>query len=332
MSESKRILIVGAGGIGKKHIKAFKAADPAVRLYVIEPRDTARAEAAQMGAVVLESSWDDVRLSEFDGVVICAPAPLHVPYVSRCLVERVPVLTEKPLSHTLDGVEELVRLSEAEGAPPSGVAYTRRYIPVHEQAREMVASGKLGKMLVGRITSGQPFASYRPDYRQIYFARREMGGGCMLDFTSHFIDLMQFYLGPVKSACGYCSHSALEGVEVEDTTAVALQFEEPGVTGVIHANQYQPVNENIIDFCGADSCLRIVEPEWSARLFRKGDADWQPLAVSGADYAEGLRRQAEVFMRAIDGGPPMHTSIRDAANTLRVCLEVLATAAQGLPC
>ncbi len=323
MPEAHRILIVGAGGIGKKHIRAFLAASTSVQIYVVEPREAARAEAAQMGADVVESAWEDVNLNEFDGVVICAPAPLHVPYVTRCLVERVPVLTEKPLSHTLDGVEELVRLSESDGAPPSGVAYTRRYIALHENVQALVASGALGKMLLCRVAAGQPFASYRPDYRQIYYARREMGGGCLLDFTSHFIDLVQFYLGPVESACGYCSHASLEGVSVEDTTALSLKFEEPGVTGVIHVNQYQPLNENVIDFCGADSCLRILEPEWTARVFKAGDQEWHPLALDGGDYADGLRRQAQAFLRAIDGGPAMRTSIRDAANTLRVCMEIM---------
>ena len=202
----KRILIVGAGGIGLKHMRAMGALDVPPRLAVIEPRPDARARAAELGVEVLDSDWEGVDLSQFDGVVICAPAPMHVPMLARCLSEGVPVLTEKPLSQAWDGVEELIALADKEGAPPSGVAYTRRYVPAHRKAQEIVASGELGPILAVRVLAGQPFTSYRPDYRQTYYASRAMGGGCTLDFASHFVDLVQFYAGPINSICGYPRH------------------------------------------------------------------------------------------------------------------------------
>ena len=174
-------------------MRAFNALDPRPRLVAIDPRAEARARAAsEFGAEVPDSDWDSLDLSAFDGVVICAPAPMHVPYAARCLREGIPVLSEKPLSHSWEGVDELVDLSKREGSPPSGVAYVRRYHPAHERAHELLASGELGEMLAVRITAGQPFTKYRPDYRQIYYASREQGGGCMLDSASHFVDLVQW--------------------------------------------------------------------------------------------------------------------------------------------
>ena len=324
MAVRKRILIVGAGGIGLKHIRAFNSLDSPPRLSAIDPRAEAGARARESGVEVLDNAWEDLSLPDFDGVVICAPAPMHVPFAARCLREGVAVLSEKPLSHAWDGVEDLVELARGSAAPPSGVAYTRRYIPAHERARDMVASGKLGRMLVARITAGQPFTTYRPNYRQIYYASRAQGGGCVLDFASHFIDLMQFYLGPIKSAAGYCRHSALEGVEVEDTVAAAFDF-SGGALGTLHVNQYQPVNESIIDFCGVDSCLRVLEPGFTGKVFRTGSQEWEELDLGPGDYGEALKRQAAAFLAAIDGGPPMRTGIADAANTLRMCLDLLET-------
>ena len=126
----KRILIVGAGGIGLKHIRAFNGVEPRP---TCTPSTRARSRshrAAELGAEPLDAGWDSLDLSQFDGVVICAPAPFHVPMASRCITEGVPVLSEKPLSHAWDGVEELIELSEGPIAPPSGVAYVRRYHPL----------------------------------------------------------------------------------------------------------------------------------------------------------------------------------------------------------
>ncbi len=322
MSTAKHILIVGTGSIGLKQLKAFSALKPKPLLTAIDPRPEARERAkSEFGAEILDKDWESLDIRQFDGVVICSPAPTHVPYSMRCLAEGVPVLSEKPLSHSFDDVDELIRLAEKPGAPPSGVAYVRRYHPAHEKARELVKSGALGKILVARINGGQPFTTYRPDYRQIYYARRDQGGGCLLDCATHFIDLVQWYMGPIAEICGYADRLALEGVEVEDTVALSCRFEENGALGTVHINQFQPVNENILDFAGADGFVRVVEPEFTCKIFRK---EWEDVPVEKADYADALRRQAAAFLEAIDGGSPMRTSFADAAHTLRICLDLMA--------
>lgn len=326
MAGRKQILIVGAGGIGLKHIKAFNALENPPRLFAIDPRPESRARAAELGAEPLDASWDSLDLSEFDGIVVCAPAPMHVPYAMRCLREGVPVLSEKPLSHAWDGVERLVDAASKPDAPTSGVAYVRRYHPAHERARDFLASGALGEMLETRIVGGQPFTTYRPDYRQIYYASRAMGGGCLLDCASHMIDLVQYYLGAADSMCGHIRHLALEGVEVEDTVSLSLDFRS-GALGTIHVNQFQPLNETCIEFSSVDGMMRIVEPGFACRIWRKGATDWEDFEVEPGDYAYALQLQAGAFIAAIDGGPPMRTSFAEAANTLRLCLDVLEKSA-----
>ena len=323
---TRRILIVGAGSIGLKHVRAFGSLEPPPSLVTIDPSPDARSRAAELGAEALDTDWDALDISAFDGVVICAPAPMHVPYATRCLHEGVPVLSEKPLSHSWDGVDELIELAEREGSPPSGVAYVRRYHPAHERAREFLASGELGTMLETHVIAGQPFTKYRPDYREIYYASRAQGGGCLLDCASHFIDLVQWYLGPIESTCGFVRHLALEGVEVEDTVAISLDFADQGALGTLHVNQFQPLNESRIEFCGVDGVVRIDEPSFQCQIWRKSCETWEELEVQPGDYAEALRRQAAAFLTAIDGGPPMRTSIADAAHTLRLCLDLLESA------
>lgn len=318
----RRILVVGTGGIGMKHIKAFGSLDAKVRLSAIDTRREALAQAAQLGVETLDSTWEDLNLSPFDGVVICAPAPAHVHYATRCLREGIPVLSEKPLSHSWDGVDDLLELAGREGASPSGVAYVRRYHPAYEHVRDFLASGEIGEMLTIRMIGGQHFPTFRPDYRETYYSSREMGGGCLLDCASHFIDLVQWYMGPIAEMNGFIDHLALDGVDVEDTAVLSMKFEERTL-GSVHINQFQPANENILEFCGLDGVLRVEGPEYRCRVWRKKSADWSDLPLPTADYPEAFRRQASAFMAAIDGGPPLRTSIAEAAMTLRLCLDIL---------
>ncbi len=318
---AKRILMVGAGGIGLKHIRFFNALDNAPNLSVIDPNPESCAKAAELGAEILQTAWDSINLPDFDGVLITAPAPFHIPYASRCLTEGIPVLSEKPLSHTWDGVEGIIELAQQAKAP-SGVAYVRRYHPVHQGAREFLQNGGLGEILDMRVFGGQPYYQYRPDYRKIYYASHAMGGGCLLDCASHMIDLAQYYLGPAASMTGMIRHLALEGVEVEDTVSLSLNFAN-GKLGTMHINQFQPANETFVEFSGVDGVLRIMEPSFTCRVWRKGADDWADLPVEQGDITDAFKRQAATFLQAIDGKAEMRTSFADAANTLRLCLDVL---------
>ena len=115
------------------------------------------------------------------------------------------------------------------------------------------------------------------------------------------------------------------GVEVEDVVALSLDFQSRAL-GSLHVNQYQPLNESRIEFCGVDGVLRIIEPGFACQIWRKDSEDWEDLDVEPGDYAEGLRRQAAAFLASIEGGPPMRTSIPEAAHTLRLCLDLLENA------
>jgi predicted dehydrogenase len=319
---AKRILMIGAGGIGLKHIRFFSSLEEPPRLSVLDPNPESTAKASELGAEILQTGWDSIDLSDFDGAIICAPAPFHIPYASRCLNEGLPVLSEKPLSHTWDGVEGIVDLA-GQVRTPSGVAYVRRYHPVHERASEFLSGGGLGEILDVKVFGGQPYYQYRPDYRKIYYASHAMGGGCLLDCASHMVDLVQYYLGPADTMSGRIRHLALEGVEVEDTVSLSLDF-RAGALGTMHINQFQPANETCIEFAGMGGVLRIIEPAFTCMIWRKGSESWEDLPTEPGDVAEAFRRQAKAFLDVIDGGPPMRTSFADAAGTLRLCLDVMS--------
>lgn len=113
-----RILIVGAGGIGRRHIAAFLRAGWKVLACDTDPEKLR----AAYKAFPLEgafSNFSDVGITKYDAVLIATPAPWHVPMATRCAEEGVPFLVEKPLSANLEGVEQLMALSGGNPHPSS---------------------------------------------------------------------------------------------------------------------------------------------------------------------------------------------------------------------
>src|SRR5262245_57293011 len=112
-----RILVVGVGSIGERHVRCMLATERA-DVAICEPNATVReAVAAKYAVTGTFSSLEEAAAHGFDGAVIATPATFHVPQ-ARALVERsIPVLIEKPLSLDVGGLPKLETEIAARGVP-----------------------------------------------------------------------------------------------------------------------------------------------------------------------------------------------------------------------
>ena len=140
----KNILIVGAGGIGTRHIRCFLKTKRC-RVSVCEPRSEKLKEIKQ--EYPIKDAFKDftaVNLRNFDGVVICTPPNLHIPMAQRCADEGVHFLLEKPLSLNLKGIEELKATIKNKGIV-AGVAYVYRNTKVLSGLSKELMMAKLDR-------------------------------------------------------------------------------------------------------------------------------------------------------------------------------------------
>jgi len=316
------ILVVGAGGIGRKHIPAFLKAGWRVSACDVDPERLGRAR----DAFALEGTFGDfwsVDLGDFDAVLISTPAPWHVPMATRCVEEGVPFLVEKPLSVSLEGVERLLRLVEGK-AVPCAVGFTRRSVPSFRRFGELLKGGVAGEVKLGLFNISQDYPKYRPDYNRIYFARKDMGGGCILDVVSHIVDLAQWYLGkPEDGGALYGKLSFGPEVETEDTAIVFGKF--GGKLASIVSNLFQKPYRVDIEMVGEEGNIRyLAEDRDTSRILvaRDDSGTWEEVERFQGELQNFYLRQAEEFGKLLEGKPTPLTTLREAADNLRFCLEV----------
>jgi len=119
------VLIIGAGGIGLRHIKGYTQTGRA-RLSVVEPDDKKSTDMAQKFALVNKyQRIDEVDLKSFDLAVICAPAHAHLPLMTKCIAADLPFMVEKPLSVSMEGVHVVLEKVRARNLL-ARVGFTRR--------------------------------------------------------------------------------------------------------------------------------------------------------------------------------------------------------------
>lgn len=325
-SSSHRVLVVGAGSIGERHIRCFLAAGR-TRVAFVEVNPELRATiAARYPGTTAFDSLDAAIEQPVDAAVVATPAPLHIPQATRLVERGVHVLIEKPLSVSLDGVDAL-RAAVAKGRVVAAVAYVLRAQPALAEMREAIASGRFGKPLQLVHVSGQNFPFFRPAYRNTYYARRSSGGGAVQDALTHVLNAAQWLIGDADRVVADAAHLALEGVDVEDTVNVLARHGD--VLASYSLNQHQAANETTITVACERGTVRFDLHESRWRSVAKPGEPWTDHPGPPPDRDRPFVAQANAFLDAIEGRSAPLCTLAEGVATLRTNLAILESAATG---
>lgn len=235
-----KILMIGLGGIGQRHTRNLRALlGDSVEIIAYRTRGLTHVVTPSMGADTERKVEDVYNIHSFesldnalaenpDAAFICNPSSLHVPVTRACLKAGCDVFIEKPLSHSLEDTDELVRLAVTHNRVAM-VGYQLRFHPCVMKLQEVVASGALGSLLCVRATIGEYLPKWHPyeDYRTMYAARAELGGGVVLT-QIHEFDFLYSIFGTPKRIYAVGGHWSDLEVNVEDTASSLMEVPYAG--------------------------------------------------------------------------------------------------------
>jgi 1,5-anhydro-D-fructose reductase (1,5-anhydro-D-mannitol-forming) len=193
--------------------------------------------------------------SNVNAVYIASPPGSHLELALKVAAAGKPAYVEKPMARTHAECARMV-LAFAEAKLPLFVAYYRRALPRFIKAKELVDSGRLGRVLsvdVRYASDGQ----LRLDAAQLPWRvqAEHAGGGLFLDLASHTLDVLDFMFGPLQQVSGEAIKVAAPG-DVEDR--VVLRFATSGgARGSGAWNFSSPNKEDSISIDGSAGTLRF---------------------------------------------------------------------------
>jgi len=233
--EELRIGVIGAGSIGRRHAGNLKMLGVA-GVLVTDPDAEALARAADLG-VKTEVSMDAFFASELDAIWVCSPPHLHVEHSRRALKSGCDLFIEKPISHTFEGISDLMRIAEERGRVTM-VACNMRFHPGPARIKALIEDGSLGRIISARLQTGSFLPRWRPwqDYRNSYTASKEHGGA-ILDCI-HEIDLALWYFGPARLRAAARAPATTLGLETEGLAELLLEHAS-GILSRVHLNFLQ---------------------------------------------------------------------------------------------
>ncbi len=241
-----KVLVVGLGGIGQRHVRNLRALlGPYSELSAFRVRglnhtltDQLEIEpetevAAKFGIRVFQSLEDALALCP-EAAFVCNPTSLHIPVAIRLAQAGCHLFIEKPLSHSLEGVKELLAIVKTKGLV-SMVGYQLRFHPLLTKLHEWVQDHRVGRIIAVRAEVGEYLPGWHryEDYRQMYASRSELGGGVVLS-QIHEIDYLGWLFGWPNRVFAVGGHLSSLEVNVEDTASLLMETRVDGQTIPIH--------------------------------------------------------------------------------------------------
>jgi predicted dehydrogenase len=270
-----------------------------------------------------------------DVVAIATPTGSHCQIATRCIDAGIATFIEKPLAASVEQAHPLIE-SLARRPVTNMVGYMTRFVPTFRKAKEIVASGVLGKgqMLRSSMYIWQLFKTGK-GWR---YNKKESGGGVLITQNSHLLDLLIWYFGDVETLSATTRN--LYSESVEDYAHVVLSF-RTGLLGYVDASwsaRHHRTPTISINFQAENGTLEVDDDE--VRLYLESpsgsyDAGWsiwkKPDLPSGAVVDIGgahYTNQMQEFLRASRGQGRVDSDIASAMKVQQV-LDAAYRSAEG---
>jgi predicted dehydrogenase len=326
--DTMRFLISGLGSIGRRHLKNLAALGQSD--IVLHRTGKSTLPDDELAEYPAESDLNEAleRWSP-DAVIVSNPTALHLEVAVPAARAGCSLLLEKPISHTLDHMDEL-RAALDVGGGNVLVGFQFRFHPGLQHAARLLRERVIGDPISVRAHWGEYLPAWHPweDYRESYSARRDMGGGVLLTLC-HPFDYLRWLCGEVSSLFASAGKLGELELDVEDTAAVLLSL-EGDVLGTVYLDYNQQPASHWLEISGTRGSIRWDNADGAVRWWTSQKREWEIYSP-----AEGFERntlfleEMRHFIDVVGGDAQPRCTLQDGIRALKIVLAAKRSAARS---
>ena len=338
--------IIGAGMIASVHARALREI-PGTTLVGVYSTTAQKREAfaAKENCRAFNRLEEMLADPAIDIVCICTPSGAHQDPALACIAAGKHCLIEKPLEVTLEKCDRIIAAAEEKGVKVAVVFPSRFY----EQAmllKEAVDTSRFGAIVLGDayVKWHRSEAYYKSNpWRGTWELD---GGGALMNQGIHSVDLLQWYMGPVKKVQAFRANRKHKGIAVEDTVVASLEFENGALGNITCSTAIFPGELKRIEINGTAGTAVLQESNlvrWELQEMTAADeAIREQSKQSGLSHGGGASNPADIsfkghqlqiedLIHAINtNGTPLVDG-REGRKAVEIVLAVYRSAATGQP-
>ncbi len=345
--KKQKVAVIGCGAIGAVHSERYSKSPYAELAAVVDILpDRAKSYAEKYGAGKALADYK-VMLKDpsIEAVSVCLPNDLHAPVTIAALQAGKHVLCEKPISISLKKALDM-RAMAAKNKRILAIGVVNRYNDNVNWIKDMISSGELGTVYHVHTM----FKSHRsiPGLGGWFTTKEHSGGGVMLDWGVHFIDLIMYCLGGPKPLSISGAAYAKLGAKPKEYAYTSMWAGPPKLDGICDVEEYvsgflrtngptvafegawaQNIGEDAkyIDFLGDKAGIRLnyggaftVYSHKNGRLFK---------TEPSMRTADMFQTEIDSFLASAAGGKPCASEIDAVLPTQQVLDGFYSSAASG---
>jgi predicted dehydrogenase len=322
-----KFLIAGFGSIGRRHLRNLRTLGETDIILLRSNKSTLPDD--EITGLPVETDINAALAHKPDAVIISNPTALHIDVAIPAAKAGCAILMEKPVSHSLDRLDEFKQAAKIGGA---GVllGYQFRFHPGLRQVKSWLTDGLIGRPLSFRAQWGEYLPNWHPweDYRKSYTSRQDLGGGVVITL-SHPIDYLRWLLGDVKNLWAFSGLLSDLEIQVEDYAEIGMQFAN-GVTGSLHLDYYQQPPSHTLEISGTAGRITWDNADGTARLFQSQNGEWLDVKLpANFDRNDLFIAETKHFLDIVQKKAEPVCSLADGEAALKLCLAVHESAASG---
>jgi UDP-N-acetyl-2-amino-2-deoxyglucuronate dehydrogenase len=329
--------IIGSGMIADFHAKAIQSL-PNARLIGIcglNPEKTL-ALADRYSCRPFLGTDDMLKNADIDIVTIATPSGAHLEPAVEAAKHGKHVICEKPMEISLDRIDKMIEAHEKAGTCLGGI-FNYRYNDAVKVLKDTVDSGRFGTISFAAVHV--PWWRTDEYYKSSWRGTWKLdGGGALMNQSIHMIDMLQYIMGPVRSLQA-CIATLAHTIEVEDTAATVLQFENDALGVIYGTTASYPGQYRRIEITGSKGTAVLVENSFKVWQFadeteadreirvRFGDIEGgggtsDPAAIPFQLHAKNIA----AFIQSVDQGKTYEISGREARKSVEIILAIYRSA------
>jgi predicted dehydrogenase len=267
-----KFLIAGLGSIGRRHMRNLISLGEK-DIVLLRTRKATLPE-DELASFPQETDLQEaLRKHKPDAVIVANPTALHLDIAIPAAQAGCAILLEKPISHSIDRLDEL-QAAVRESGSKILVGFQFRFHPGLVHARRLISSGKIGRLVSAHVHFGEYLPAWHPweDYRTGYAARADMGGGVVLT-QCHSLDYLPWLMGQVERVWGFTAKLSDLEIDVEDTAKVGLRF-HGGALASLHLDYNQQPPSHHFEVIGTKGSLKWDLADGATRVYRPEKKEW----------------------------------------------------------
>jgi predicted dehydrogenase len=317
-----KLLIAGLGSIGRRHLQNLLAMGE--RDIVLFRSRLSTLPDDELASFPVETDLDAALAHRPDAVIVSNPTSLHLDVAIPAAEAGCHLLLEKPVSHSLERIEELLTAVKRGGSQVL-MGFQFRFHPTLQMAAQLLAEGSIGRLVAARAHWGEYLPNWHPweYYRQGYSARADLGGGVILTLC-HPLDYLGWLLGRPELTWACTGTLGDLGIPVEDVAEIVLRFPN-GAIGSVHLDYIQQPATHHLEIVGTRGTLRWDSADGSLKLYRAAEATWESFSPpDGFERNWMFMEEMRHFLAIARGQAAPRCTLDDGIHALEIAVRALS--------